>query len=168
MRIFFNFLAIIVGIFCVIFLLDYISFPIVQSNKFFIYLFFKNFYETSYENEIIINEKIILIDKKCTFLIPLSLTFPIIILNSKIKKTLLFIFLIPFLSISRQIFEVFFIIEFNFYTSLFSDIQNIYLPIFIYSIFLRKSIRQLKLFRTEQQQNFQFLLKLDIPLKFRV
>jgi len=151
MKVFFNFLAIIFGIFCVIFLLDYFSFPIVQSNKFFIYLFFKNFYETNYKDEIIINENVIHIDKKCTFLIPLFLTFPIIILNSKIKKTLLFIFLILSLSISRQIFEVFFIIEFNFYSNLFSDIQNIYLPIFIYSIFLRRSIRQLKLFRTEQQ-----------------
>jgi hypothetical protein len=150
MKFFINFFAIIFGIFLLIFLPDFIFYPIIEANEFFLFSFFKIFYTTKIENEFLeINSYKILIDKKCTFLIPLILTFPTVLINSRIEKIFLFIFLIISLSISRQIFEIFLLIEFNLYFSIFSDIQNIILPIFIYSIFLKKSIQQLKLSRIE-------------------
>jgi len=151
MKIILNLISIFLGFFILSFFPKFIEIHIINLNKQFLYLFFKNFYKIKIDEEIEIENFKILIDKKCTFLIPFLLLFPILLLNSKFFKIFFFSFLIIFLSISRQIFEVFFIVEFNFYSMIFSDLQNIFLPSIIYLIFIKKSIQQSKLFQIEQQ-----------------
>jgi hypothetical protein len=151
MKIILNLISIFLGFFILSFFPKFIEIHIINLNKQFLYLFFKNFYKIKIDGEIEIESFKILIDKKCTFLIPFLLLFPILLLNSKFFKIFFFSFLIIFLSISRQIFEVFFIVEFNFYSTVFSDLQNIFLPSIIYLIFIKKFIQQPKLFQIEQQ-----------------